>query len=89
MTENLTFEQYFENTCVQRACFTEFHSIHSRVYQFDMDTFSMYINRTRASLENRYQKAEENSNHCSTNHSNFMRYFPQNQPYKNVCQWTL
>jgi hypothetical protein len=71
MTENLTFEQYFENNCVQRACFTEFHSIHSRVYQFDMDTMYMYINRTRASLENRYQKAEENSNHCSTNHSNF------------------
>ena len=68
MTEKLTFEQYFQNYCVQRACFTEFHSIHSRVYQFYIYTFSMYINRTWASLENRYQKVEENSNHCSTNH---------------------
>ena len=59
MTENLTFERYFENNCVQRACFREFHSIHSRVYQFYMYTFSMHIDRTRSSLETRYQKVEE------------------------------
>ena len=89
MTDNLTFEQYFENNCVQRACFTEFHSIHSRVYQFDMYTFSMYINRTRASLENRYQKVEEISINVPQTIGNFMRYFPQNQTYKNVYQCTL
>ena len=75
MTENLTFEQYFENNCVQRACFTEFHNIHSRMYQFDMHIFSMHINRTRSSLETRYQKVEEISIIVAQTIDNFMRYF--------------
>lgn len=39
MTEKLIFQQYFENKGLQRAGFTEFHSIHSRMNQFDMHTF--------------------------------------------------
>jgi len=84
MIEHLIFEQYFENNCVQGECFSEFQSIHSRVYQFYMYTFSMYIDRTRSSLENQYQKVEEISINVPQTIGNFMRYFPQNQTYKNV-----
>ena len=83
MTEKLTFQQYFENKCLQRAGFTEFHSIHSRMNQFDMHTFSMYIDRIWSSLETRYQKVEEISIIVAQTICNFMRYF-QNPPYKNV-----
>ena len=88
MTENLTFEQYLESNFVQRACFREFHSIHSRMHQFDIYTFYIYVDRTRSSLEARYQKVEEISIINAQTIGNFMRYFHQNPPYKHVYQWT-
>ena len=78
-----------KTTVFKEGCFTEFHSIHRRVYEFYMYTFSMYINRIRSSLEIRYQKVEEISIIVAQTIGNFIRYFPQNAPYKNVCQWTL